>query len=208
MDDQQQIVNKVATSALVTIDLEDYYEPGERLLIDITHQLYQGLLLREKDFRDFIKNHNWEQYQDKFVAVTCSSEAIVPTWAYMLLSIALNPFAKKVVFGSLLDLEVELFRNSLKRINWLDFKDSKVVIKGCSKVDVPVAIYVEATNQLRPLVNSLMFGEPCSTVPLFKNKKLINNLAFILAQLRTVFLKKMLTVGTFFSSFSLKFSVR
>jgi Protein of unknown function (DUF2480) len=171
MDEQQQIVNKVANSPLVTINLEDYYEAGERVLFDIKDQLYQGLLLREKDFRDFIKNHDWTQYKDKVVAITCSTEAIVPTWAYMLLTIALNPFAKKVVFGSLLDLEVELFRIALRKINWLDFKDAKVVIKGCSKVDVPVAIYIEAVNQLKPFVNSLMFGEPCSTVPLFKKAK-------------------------------------
>jgi hypothetical protein len=171
MDEQQQIINKVATSSLVTINLEDYYEAGERVLLDIKDQLYQGLLLREKDFRDFIKNHDWAQYQDKLVAITCSTEAIVPTWAYMLLSIALNPFAKKVVFGSLLDLEIELFRTALKKINWSDFKDAKVVIKGCSKVDVPVAIYVDTVNQLKPIVSSLMFGEPCSTVPLFKKAK-------------------------------------
>jgi hypothetical protein len=171
MDEQQQIVNKVANSALITFNLEDYYEPGDRVLIDIKDQLYQGLLLREKDFRDFIRNHDWTQYKNSFVAVTCSTDAIVPTWAYMLLSIALNPFAKKIIFGSLVDLEIELFRSALRKINWSEFKDAKVVIKGCSKVDVPVAIYLEATNQLKPLVNSLMFGEPCSTVPLFKRAK-------------------------------------
>lgn len=171
MDEQQQIVNKVANSALITFNLEDYYEPGARVLIDIKDQLYQGLLLREKDFRDFIRTHDWSQYKNSFVAVTCSTDAIVPTWAYMLLSIALNPFAKKVIFGSLGDLEIELFRSALEKINWSEFKDAKVVIKGCSKVDVPVAIYLEATNQLKPHVSSLMFGEPCSTVPLFKKAK-------------------------------------
>jgi hypothetical protein len=171
LQEQGQIINKVANSSLITFDLEVYYEPGERIQFDIKDQLYQGLVLREKDFRDFIKNHDWSFYQGKFVAITCSVDAIVPTWAYMLLTIALQPFARKVVFGSLEDLEIENYRNALSKINWASFKDAKVVVKGCSKVEVPVAIYVEVVNQLRPYVNSLMFGEPCSTVPLFKKAK-------------------------------------
>lgn len=172
MNEVPQIINKVANSSLVTFNLEDFYQPGERILLDIKDQLYEGLVLREKDFRDFIKNHDWSLYQNKFVAITCSSEAIVPTWAYMLLSIALNPVARRVIFGSLADLEIELFKEQLAKVNWSDFKDAKVVIKGCSKIDVPVAIYVEAVNQLKPVASSLMFGEPCSTVPLFKKGKI------------------------------------
>ena len=168
---EEEIINKVANSSLITFNLEDYYEPGERILMDIKDQLYEGLVLREKDLRDFIKNHNWASYENKLVAITCSSDAIVPTWAYMLLTIALRPFAKRVIFGSLLDLEIENYRNALSKIDWTSFKDTKVVIKGCSKVDVPVAIYVEVVNQLKPHVNSLMFGEPCSTVPLFKKPR-------------------------------------
>jgi len=171
MNEEEQIINKVANSALVTFNLEDYYEPGDRILLDIKEQLYEGLLLREKDFRDFIKNHNWAQYKDKLVAITCSTDAIVPTWAYMLLAIALKPFARRVIFGSLQDLEIENYRNALSQIQWSAFKDAKVVIKGCSKVNVPVAIYVEVVNQLKPVASSLMFGEPCSTVPLFKKAK-------------------------------------
>jgi hypothetical protein len=171
MSEEQQIVNKVANSSLITFNLEEYYESGERILFDIKDQLYEGLLLREKNFRDFIKGHDWSTYENKFVALTCSSEAIVPTWAYMLLAIALEPFAKCVVFGSLQELEIEIFRNSLSKIQWSDFKGAKVVVKGCSKVEVPVAVYVEVVNQLTPYVNSLMFGEPCSTVPLFKKSK-------------------------------------
>ena len=171
MKEEEQIINKVANSALITFNLEDYYEPGDRVLLDIKDQLYEGLILREKDFRDFIKNHNWGEYQDKFVAITCSADAIVPTWAYMLLAIALKPFAKRLIFGSLQELEIENFRQALSKIHWNDFKDAKVVIKGCSKVDVPVAIYVEVVNQLKPYAASLMFGEPCSTVPLFKRPK-------------------------------------
>jgi len=171
MSGEEQIINKVANSTLITFNLEDYYESGDRILLDIKDQLYEGLLLREKDFRDFIKNHNWAYYENKLVAVTCSTDAIVPTWAYMLLAVALQPFAKRVIFGSLQELEIENYRNALAKIQWSAFKDAKVVIKGCSKVDVPVAIYVEVVNLLKPYAGSLMFGEPCSTVPLFKKSK-------------------------------------
>jgi hypothetical protein len=171
MREEDQIINKVASSPLVTLNLEEYYEPGERILLDIKDQLYEGLVLREKDFRNFIRNHDWTQYQNKLVALTCSTEAIVPTWAYMLLAIALQSFAKRVVFGSLQDLEIENFRSALSKVDWSVYKDAKVVIKGCSKVDVPLTIYVEVVSQLKPYAGSLMFGEPCSTVPLFKKSR-------------------------------------
>lgn len=173
MEEEHQIVNKIAKSSLITFDLEEYYELGERVLFDIKDQLYEGLLLREKSFREFVKNHDWTQYKNKFIAITCSTDAIVPTWAFMILAIALNPFAKLVIFGTVQDLEIEIFRRRLSKIEWSDFKDAKVVIKGCSKVEVPQPVYVEVVNRLMPYVNSLMFGEPCSTVPLFKNIKTV-----------------------------------
>lgn len=168
---QDQIVNKVAHSALVTFDLEHYYQPGERVVLDIKGQLYQELILKEKDFRDFIRQHDWAAYQDKYVAITCTADAIVPTWAFMLVSIALQPYAKQVVFGTLEELETAIFKKSLEKVDWSSFQNAKIVVKGCSKVDVPVAIYVEATNNLRPYAASIMFGEPCSTVPLYKKPK-------------------------------------
>jgi Protein of unknown function (DUF2480) len=168
---EDKIINKVAGSSLVTFDLEEYYQPGDRCVIDIKDQLYEGLILREKDFRAFIKDHDWSAYKNKFVSLTCSADAIVPTWAYMLLTIALHPYASRVVFGTLDELETTLFRERLAEVDWNLFKDSKVVIKGCSKVNVPVAVYVEATVQLKTVAASLMFGEPCSTVPLFKRSK-------------------------------------
>ncbi len=175
MDGEDQIINKVSNSALISFDLEAYYQPGERVVIDIADQLYEGIILKEKDFRSFIKTHDWSAYQNKFVAITCSADAIVPTWAYMLVAIALNPYSKEVVFGTISDLEIEIFRKALQKVNWINFKNGKVVIKGCSKVDVPACIYVEVTNQLMKYVNSLMFGEPCSTVPLYK-KTIIKNI--------------------------------
>ncbi|MBC7863949.1 MAG: DUF2480 family protein [Bacteroidia bacterium] len=167
---QDEIVNKVSQSGLITIDLEEYYEPGERVLLDIKDKLFQGLILREKDFREYIKNENWEQYKNKFVAVTCTADAIVPTWAFMLLSIQLEPLAKKNVFGDLETLETILYNEKLKTLDLEKFRDGRIVIKGCGKLPVPRSAYVELTNILRPLAKSIMYGEPCSTVPLYKRK--------------------------------------
>lgn len=169
--ESNEIINRVAASSLKVFDLEEYYVPGERVLLDIKDQLYQGMILKEKSFRDFIKSHDWSQYQDKLVAITCSEDAIVPTWAYMLLATALAPFARAVVFGSLEDLEAKLFYDALSRIDWHQYRDARVVIKGCSKVAVPTAAYVEATRLIRPFAASIMFGEPCSTVPVFKKSR-------------------------------------
>lgn len=171
MESGNEIINRVAGSSIKVFDLEEYYVPGERILLDIKEQLYNGLILKEKPFRDFIKTHEWSQYTDKFVAITCSEDAIVPTWAYMLLTSSLQPFARMVVFGSLEDLEAKIFYDALTRIDWRQFQDQKVVLKGCSKVAVPTAAYVEATRLMRPFASSIMFGEPCSTVPVFKKSR-------------------------------------
>jgi hypothetical protein len=167
---ENETLNRVSSSSLVTFDLEELYTPGERILFDIKSLLFQELILREKDFRDFIKSHDWSQYANKHVAITCSADAVIPTWAYMLLTVSLQPYASSVIFGSLLDLETTLFKNALDKIEWEKFSNSKVVIKGCSKVEVPISSYVEVTNRLRPVASSIMFGEPCSTVPVFKKK--------------------------------------
>jgi len=172
MESGNEIINRVASSSLVTFDLEAFYTPGERVVLDIKDQLFQGLILREKDFRDFIKRTDWAAFKDKFVAITCSADAIVPTWAYMLLGIALQPFAAKVIFGDAERLEEQLYRDKLASVNWEDYRNQKVVVKGCSKFNVPASLFVEVSMRLRPLVTSLMFGEPCSTVPLFKSKSL------------------------------------
>ncbi|WP_044130407.1 DUF2480 family protein [Rudanella lutea] len=166
-----EIVNRVANSGLITLDLEELYHPGERVVYDLKDNLYMGLILKEKDFREFLKTHDWSQYSGKNVAVTCSEDAIVPTWAYMLLTLHLQPHANMVVFGSLQDLEEKLYFDAIAQINADDYRDARVVVKGCSKVPVPTAAYVEVTRLLKPVVQSLMFGEPCSTVPLFKRPK-------------------------------------
>jgi hypothetical protein len=170
MAPDDQILNRVSTSVLVTLDLEEFYVPGKRIVLDIKDQLFQGLVLREKDFRNYVKQTDWTVYRDAHVAICCSADAIVPTWAYMLLTIAIEPYAATTCYGTLEELETLLFRKMLDAVDWQKFTGAKVVVKGCSKVEVPVAVYVDATSRLRPLAASIMFGEPCSTVPLYKAK--------------------------------------
>ncbi|MET4082316.1 hypothetical protein ABIB40_002274 [Pedobacter sp. UYP30] len=170
MEIQENIVNKVANSGLVTLNLEDFYYKGERVVYDIKDNLFQGLMLREKDFREFIKTHDWTQYKDKNIAIICSVDAIVPTWAYMLLANRLQPFANEVVFADLQGLETILFKKALAEIDLAKYANERVVVKGCGDIEIPVSAYVEITNLLTPVVKSIMFGEPCSTVPVFKRK--------------------------------------
>ncbi|MCB0495837.1 MAG: DUF2480 family protein [Cyclobacteriaceae bacterium] len=165
------IVNRVANSPLVSLDLEQYYPEGERVVYDIKDNLYEETILREKDFRAFVKEHDWKQYAGKNVAITCSVDAIIPTWAYMLLASKISPVANYVLLGNLEDLERELFKRTLAKLNPEEFKDAKVVVKGCSDKSVPASAYVEIVRLLQPIVSSLMFGEPCSTVPVFKKPK-------------------------------------
>lgn len=170
MPEEKKIINRVTNSSLITFDLEEYFQPGERVQLDLKDVLFQGLILREKDLRDFVKSNDWSFYKSKFVAITCSTDAVIPTWAYMLVAIALKPFAKAVEFGTLEKLEERLFEEALTRVDWEQFRNSKIVVKGCSKVNVPVSAYIKAVAELQPIASSLMFGEACSTVPLFKRK--------------------------------------
>ncbi len=171
MEISNTIINRVAGSALVRIDLEDLYHPGERVLYDIKDNLFEGIVLKEKDFRDFIRTHDWTLYSEKNVAITCSVDAIIPTWAYMLLVAKMEPQANMVVLGNLHDLEKTLFKEALDKLDIEAYRDRKVVIKGCSDKPVPEYAYVELTRKLRPLAASIMFGEPCSTVPVYKKPK-------------------------------------
>jgi len=170
MDIQENIVNKVAQSGLITLDPADFYTQGERLIYDIKDNLFHGLILKEKDFREFVKEHNWSQYQDKLVAITCTADAIVPTWAYMLLANKMAPYAKEIVFGNEEVLETLLFEKELGKIDWEQYRDQRIVIKGCGDIPVPESAYVRLTQKLTPIVKSLVFGEPCSTVPIYKRK--------------------------------------
>jgi len=172
MEQEREIINKVAKSPLVTFDLEQYYNHGERVGYDIKPNLFQEIILKEKDFRAFVKDNDWSAYEGKNVAITCSADAIVPTWAYMLIVTKMQPFTNMVVFGDMGSLEDALFRQALAKGDIDDFKDAKVVIKGCGNLPVPTSAYVEITRLLMPVVTSIMYGEPCSTVPLYKRKKI------------------------------------
>lgn len=167
----EEIVNRVAKSPLITFNLEDLYEKGERIVYDIKDNLFQGLILKEKDFRAFVKAHDWTQYQDKNVAIICSVDAIVPTWAYMLLASQLEPYANYFVFGNLDILEIALFQRKLSEINTQIYEGKKIVIKGCGDLPIPTFAYTELTRLLKPLAQTIMYGEPCSTVPIYKKKK-------------------------------------
>lgn len=167
---ENEIINRVAKSPILSINLEDFIPEGEKVMIDIKDQLFHGLILREKDFREFVKTHDWNQYKDSFVTITCSADAIIPTWAYMLIASKLEPFAKAFVFGNEETLNLYLILKGLQNLNLEEYRDKPVVIKGCFDKPIPTAAYVEITRLLTPLVKSLMFGEPCSTVPIYKRK--------------------------------------
>jgi hypothetical protein len=165
------IINKVASSALVTLNLEELLHPGERVIYDIKDNLFHGLILKEKDFRAFVKENDWSQFDNKNVAIICSADAIVPTWAYMLLATKLNQHANYYVYGDLETLEQAMMQEAIAKIDPKDYTEAKVVIKGCGSIPVPTYAYVEIMRKLLPVVSSLMYGEPCSTVPLYKKPK-------------------------------------
>jgi hypothetical protein len=166
----EEIINRVANSKLKVIDLEDYYPKGQRILLDIKDWLFEGLVLREKDFRAFVAEHDWSQYQDCYVALHCSTDAIVPDWAYMLISIQLQEYSKLTVIGALEHLESILYTSIISELDLSIYKDLPVIIKGCSHKPVPANALVLLTQKLKPIAKSIMFGEACSSVPLFKRK--------------------------------------
>ena len=170
MEVQETIVNRVAQSGLVTVDLASFAPQGERVVYDIKDNLFQGLILREKDFREFVKTHDWSQYAGQYVAITCTADAIVPTWAYMLLANRLEPYAKDLVFGDLNTLEILLYERALAAIDIETYRDQRVVVKGCGDIHIPESAFVNFTAKLSKVAKSILYGEPCSTVPVFKRK--------------------------------------
>lgn len=168
---EEQIVNRVANSKLVSLDLEDFFVRDNKMTYDIADQLYKGLILREKDFRQHVKENDWSQYEGKFVAITCTADAIVPTWAYMLVAANITPYASELIFGTAEELDRFLIAQKLRQIDPAKFQDAKVVIKGCGDLDLSAYAYVEAVKILQPVCTSIMYGEPCSTVPVYKKKK-------------------------------------
>lgn len=166
----EDIINRVANSKLVVVDLEDYYPSGKRILFDIKDWLFEGFVLREKDFRAQVIAHDWSQYQDAFVALTCSTDAIVPAWAYMLLTMHLEPFAKKIIVGDLEQLEGSIYQTIIENLEVTPFNDKPIIIKGCANKPVPANAYILLSQKLKPIAKSIMYGEACSSVPLFKKK--------------------------------------
>jgi len=167
----EEIVNKVANSVLEVFDLEDYYQTGTRTQIDISQWLIEGFLLKEKDFREAIKNHNWTDYHEHYVAINCSTDAILPAWASILVASYVAPFAKKVVLGNLTNLETSIYQDEISKIDFSQYQDKPIILKGCSKKPVPESAYIFAIEKLQQYAKSIMYGEACSAVPLFKSKK-------------------------------------
>ena len=167
---QDEIVNKVAQSKLITFNLEDYYPKGNRVVLDIKDWLFEGFILKEKEFRAFAEAHDWSQYEGAYVAMQCSTDAIVPGWAYLLLSVKLSGIAKKAIQGTLVDLETSIYQSIIDNIDVSEYQDKLIIIKGCSKKPVPANAYLFLAERLKPVAKSIMYGEACSSVPLYKRK--------------------------------------
>ena len=167
---ENEIINRVANSKLITVDLEDWYPVGIRSVFDIKDWLYEGLILREKEFRSQVKAFDWSQYQDHFVALTCSTDAIIPGWAYMLLTTAITPYAQKVNIGNLEQLETRLYNTIIEKLDVSSYTNKPIIVKGCSNKPVPPSAYVSLVQKLQPVAKSILYGEACSSVPLYKKK--------------------------------------
>lgn len=164
------IVNKVAESGLISFDLETYYPKNTRKIFDLKEHLFMGLILKEKDFRAVLLTIDWNEYKDADVAITCSADAIIPMWAYMLVASYLEPVAATVVFGTEQELINTILLKNIETVDVSEFADKRIVVKGCGDLSIPEAAYVAITKKLRPVAKSIMYGEPCSTVPIYKKK--------------------------------------
>ena len=168
---EKEIINRVSNSKLMTFYLEEIYPEGKRVVFDIKDWLFQEIILKEKDFRESVNTHNWSQYKNCFVAVSCSADAIIPSWAFMLIASELTPFANKVVIGDLELLETVIYQELIGFLDLKDLADKPVIIKGCANKPIPNSAYAFLIAKLQPIAKSIMFGEACSTVPLYKSKK-------------------------------------
>ncbi len=170
-NEAEEIKNKVANSGLEALDLGDFYTQGERVVIDLKDHLFEGLILREKDFRAFLKNEDWTKYENKFVAITSTTDAIIPQWAYMLLASELQPYAKKVVSGNRDTLEAIIFSETIReKLHPENYKGKRVMIRGCGDKELPLSAFSDAVMLLKPYAKSIMYGEACSNVPIYKSK--------------------------------------
>jgi hypothetical protein len=165
-----EFVNKVAESGLITIDLENWYPKGEIVVFDLKDYLFMGMIVKEKEFRDTLKNTDWEVYRNKMVSIICSVDAIIPSWAFMLVASCLQPVCKELALATPEEMRKQVFLRNIQSINSVDYKDQRVIVKGCGDTPIGDFAYLEITRILRPVVRSLMYGEPCSTVPVFKKQ--------------------------------------
>ncbi|MCB0637951.1 MAG: DUF2480 family protein [Lewinella sp.] len=165
------LVNRVADSGLITLKLEDFFPAQEIVIFDLKDYLYMELILKEKDFREALKEHDWTQYQEKILLVDCSTDAIIPQWAYMLVASYAAPFAADIYQGGQDEYYRAYFFRVLDRLDYEAYRDQRIVVKGCSDRPVPAGAYLELTRRLQPLARSIMYGEPCSTVPIYKRPK-------------------------------------
>ncbi len=166
-----EIINRIQNSKLISIDLEAFYPQGERISFDIKKWLFNDIILKEKDFREFVKNHNWSQYKNAFVALHCSADAIIPSWAYLLITVNLSQFTNRIVVGDLNTIETVLYTEIISKLDEEQYRGKHVLIKGCTKKPVPETAYIQLAQKLVHVATSVMYGEACSNVPLFKHKK-------------------------------------
>lgn len=170
MGEEKEIINRVAKSGLIQLDMADLFPKEEVVVYDIAQNLWQGIALKEKDFREFIKSNEWSKYADQHVAIICTVDAIIPSWAYMLLASALTGIAKSIDFGSNSEVENKLLIENIRQLDLREYTDARVVIKGCSNRVVPEEAWIALTTHLQPVAKSILFGEPCSTVPVYKKR--------------------------------------
>ncbi len=166
---ENEIINKVAQSHLITLNPVDLF-PASIIVFDLKDFLFMELILKEKEFRESLKTHNWKQYTEKSVILTCSADAIIPLWAYMLVTTYLQPYAKAITSGDAESAKRELFHMQVEKVDFEQYRDKRIVLKGCGDEAIPEYAYVTLTDKLLPYVKSIMYGEPCSTVPVFKRK--------------------------------------
>ena len=166
-----EIINRIKNSKLVSIDLEDFYPIGERISFDIKDWLFEEAILKEKDFREHVKNHDWSVYKNSFVALHCSVDVIIPSWAFLLVTVNLSQYTNRIVVGDFKTIETVLFNEIISSLDIEQYRDKHVLIKGCSEKPIPETAYVQLAQKLVHVATSVMYGEACSSVPLFKNKK-------------------------------------
>lgn len=166
-----EIVNRVAKSKIEVIDLTDYYPKNPFVLIDVSQWMAEGLIVIEKEFRTSLKQYDWQTYKNTYVAINCTTDAIVPVWAYALVATYLQPYAQKIAFGTIEELKLLVWEDIIKNFPVGDFKNKRVIVKGCSKKEIPINAYILLINSLQAEANSILLGEACSAVPLYKKQR-------------------------------------